>query len=218
MRGLRPAPTGWLRAALTEHRRPAPTGWLSRCLRPATTTRRGDDGSRMFVRHADQHTQYPPGASSWHRRGLGGGGTRPASRSRGGSGARCSRPRSGHGASPRPRRPCARGRAVEVEAARPVPVLVRPAEVDAVEIGGVAVAERECACAIRVDHRILVVETAVDLGEAVGGVTRTVPDRTAASVTWGNNVRLSWRIPGPGGIRCAAAVPCREARRAAGGE
>ena len=56
---------------------------------------------------------------------------------------------------------------VEIEAARLVSILVRPAEADAVEIGGVAVAEPERAYIVAVNLRILAVEPAVDLGEAV---------------------------------------------------
>ena len=48
-------------------------------------------------------------------------------------------------------------------------VLVRPAEVDSVEVGGVAVAEGEHVLVVAEDLRILAVQPAVDLREAVRG-------------------------------------------------
>ena len=58
---------------------------------------------------------------------------------------------------------------VEIEAARLAPVLMRPAEVDAVEVGCVAVAEGEHGHAVAQDFRVPAVEPAVDLGETIGG-------------------------------------------------
>ena len=58
---------------------------------------------------------------------------------------------------------------VEDEARRLVAALIGPAEVDAVEVGGVAVAEPHGERVTAVDLGVLAVELAADLREAVGG-------------------------------------------------
>ena len=58
---------------------------------------------------------------------------------------------------------------VEVEARRLIAALIGPAEVDAIQVGGVAVAQPQGERVAAVDLGVLAVELAADLREAVGG-------------------------------------------------